>query len=536
MEVPLTVIQVSCDAMSLCQHLCKCNCVNVQRSVEVPDILTARHAVTWTNGKEHYINSTSNFIKEEEEVRGQSVPDFAYCHQVSGLGSPGLRRIRLEPEPVPWWLKPEGKIRNGKDEIGEWACDGWSPSNPFRFHCATRVQKKMDHSDLVDSRKEKILKKNIEIRTSLEAVQNAFKEIHPGEKTPDEKTIEGVIDAFFKSGSAAEMRSSSDGDDSRVEKYYMSVAETEHEEYLQENRKEFCNWITSKLKEDKKFLDRAFFTHSADFYLDGKVRRENVRFYGVKDPDGQSQDGQNEDALSQDIQSPKTVSSERGWSKPCGQNCFLCPRMEGRNGHEIQMKGKDGKLETHEIVALGTANCESQYVIYCITCNICGHQYIGLTTDVLKTRMGQHKIKIAPGAPKRENMSAEAMETESKKRKMDGQKHEAAAEGDGKTRKESTSKEHEENFRDMETITTKDGVTARTSISEGHEENMEKKKVVQGIPNHMKKCMANSSKRWESLNVTILHVTLADSKTNLEKLESYYIEKYDPAINMYKKK
>ncbi|CAG0898439.1 unnamed protein product [Darwinula stevensoni] len=57
------------------------------------------------------------------------------------------------------------------------------------------VQKKMDHSEIGDSQKGKMLMKNLEIRTSLETNQNAFKEI---EKTPDEKTIEGAFGNPFQ--------------------------------------------------------------------------------------------------------------------------------------------------------------------------------------------------------------------------------------------------------------------------------------------------------------------------------------------------
>ncbi|CAG0886657.1 unnamed protein product [Darwinula stevensoni] len=418
------------------------------------------------------------------------------------------------------------------------------------MRCSEKRTKDMDidRSALALGSKEKIMKLNFEIRASVQEIQNEFKKIHPDENIPDEKTIHGVMEAFRRSRGQTVAQPSC----SEKNSFYVLVAKTEHEDYLKEERKEFCKWITLKLEEDRKFLDRAFFTNYADFYLNGKVKRENVQFSGLMDTYNESQDGENQNDNIQDVQSQKDDSSERvtvwcalsrkffigpffietemgasffnnseeneskyqemlqdrfskaleallrkekikkcrGWSKPCkGCNCTICPNM--RECNSLDMVGENGDMNTHQVVAVEDVNCKSDNVIYCITCLKCNQQYIGMTV-CLRNRITQHKREIAPQTSTKRDMKE--VEENGRNPKRFKRKHSVRE-------AETILMADEETLMDDEmTIEAAEegDETREPSTSKGPKESIEKTKVVKGLPRHMENCVPEASKRWET--------------------------------------
>ncbi|CAG0904924.1 unnamed protein product [Darwinula stevensoni] len=427
------------------------------------------------------------------------------------------------------------------------------------------VSKKMDKSGTeLGSEARKILL-NVKIGASVKKIRDEFENMHPDGSISNE-IIEGVIGAFQRScdETSSDEDEAAGGQDLEASDlgnytYFVQIAETEDLLYLYKRRRDFCDWITRKMKDDKKILDRLIFTSTADFYLDGTVKRKNVWFCGKNEP-------------TEDVQTKKDVSSEK---------VEKVTVWDGRQGPVKAMKreNKEPEFVEHKVVAVEDGNCKSSNVIYCITCNICGHQYIGMTKDTLSIRMSQHRFAIERGASNsgKRKLARESPSKKQKKKKTAAKKGKetigastskgreetmeaSTPKGREETMEASTPKGREENVEastskgreeTMEASTPKgreETMEASTpkgreenveaSTPKGREENVEKEEIVRGIEDHMKDCVDakySPSMRWEFLTVTILHMSLIDSANNLNSLETCYIEKYDPAINKNKK-
>ena len=75
--------------------------------------------------------------------------------------------------------------------------------------------------------------------------------------------------------------------------------------------------------------------------------------------------------------------SQKSGMKSCGLNCPTCPYIEP--GTVIQSSNTSKKIEI-----IGTFNCKTRNVVYCITCKKCKLRYIGQTTRSSDERMRQH--------------------------------------------------------------------------------------------------------------------------------------------------
>ncbi|CAG0886655.1 unnamed protein product [Darwinula stevensoni] len=162
--------------------------------------------------------------------------------------------------------------------------------------------------------------------------------------------------------------------------YYLSVAVPENLIYLYKMRKEFCQWMTRKQKEEPDFLDFAFFANFAYFYVDGTVRREDACFWGESQPD---------------IVTSNEDSDQKGRSERCkARKCESCPVMMECDSLAIGESRPWERRFDHAVVAVGSGNCKTNFVVYCITCTQCKQQYIGSTERHLHKRLGEHKRAI----------------------------------------------------------------------------------------------------------------------------------------------
>lgn len=74
----------------------------------------------------------------------------------------------------------------------------------------------------------------------------------------------------------------------------------------------------------------------------------------------------------------------------CTNNrCKICPRMK----FDSIIRSNSTKYFTG-LVHATDANCSSKYIVYCITCDKCGMQYVGETSRTLKQRFSSHNTSI----------------------------------------------------------------------------------------------------------------------------------------------
>jgi len=52
----------------------------------------------------------------------------------------------------------------------------------------------------------------------------------------------------------------------------------------QDRRLEFCEWATNKYDRDKNFSSGILFTEEANFYINGRVKRQNLRYWNDTNP------------------------------------------------------------------------------------------------------------------------------------------------------------------------------------------------------------------------------------------------------------
>ncbi|CAG0882745.1 unnamed protein product [Darwinula stevensoni] len=208
------------------------------------------------------------------------------------------------------------------------------------------------------------------------------------------------------------------------------------------------------------------------------------------------------------------IDEEQGRSRACNRRkCFLCARM--KDCVTLMMKGEKGKEEKHQVVGVEDGTCQTPFVIYCIACNSCNHQYIGKSNDPLSKRMRQYQTQLSSKGRKRKIVPAK--QKTSKKSKNAGEKERIEEEEDTDEAMDESEDEAENTEMEDEAV--------ETSTSTSHLENVKGKKVVKGVLAHMKICATDQSKLWENLEVTILHVSQAKSDSSLDMLETEYIRK-----------
>ena len=78
---------------------------------------------------------------------------------------------------------------------------------------------------------------------------------------------------------------------------------------------------------------------------------------------------------------------EKWGCKPCGRpRCKSCETMTTTS----TIKNRDSKT----FYIKHTLNCQSNFVVYCITCNKCQIQYVGQTINSFSTRLSGHRHNI----------------------------------------------------------------------------------------------------------------------------------------------
>ena len=75
-----------------------------------------------------------------------------------------------------------------------------------------------------------------------------------------------------------------------------------------------------------------------------------------------------------------------GFSTKCNKPCKTCPRMDTSNTI-TSLDGISYKIQ-------GKFTCQSRYIVYVMTCSICGKQYVGETTQTLNKRFRTHESVI----------------------------------------------------------------------------------------------------------------------------------------------
>ena len=65
--------------------------------------------------------------------------------------------------------------------------------------------------------------------------------------------------------------------------YKVSVSQTLSEHH-KEQRRAFCSWALNKINEDPSWLDNICFSDECTFNINGRVNRQNVRFWGSERP------------------------------------------------------------------------------------------------------------------------------------------------------------------------------------------------------------------------------------------------------------
>ena len=89
---------------------------------------------------------------------------------------------------------------------------------------------------------------------------------------------------------------------------------------------------------------------------------------------------------------PSLESGSNSITPKCksGQRCNHCPNIN-----------RDGYIHSHstgrKYACVSFGCCQSQNLIYCLTCGHCGLQYVGQTKTTLKTRINNHRSTIRTG-------------------------------------------------------------------------------------------------------------------------------------------
>ena len=76
----------------------------------------------------------------------------------------------------------------------------------------------------------------------------------------------------------------------------------------------------------------------------------------------------------------------------CGKRCSTCPRMEETETISSNSNGGYSNGYSYRIIQKFT--CQSTFVIYLITCQKCGKQYVRRTSNTLNSRMISHRADI----------------------------------------------------------------------------------------------------------------------------------------------
>ena len=84
---------------------------------------------------------------------------------------------------------------------------------------------------------------------------------------------------------------------------------------------------------------------------------------------------------------PCLVSSRTHISKCKDRRCATCPHLDCRKFFSSEKTSKTYTIR-HSF------NCSSRYIIYLITCSKCKKQYVGQTTQKLKTRFNHYRSNI----------------------------------------------------------------------------------------------------------------------------------------------
>ena len=70
--------------------------------------------------------------------------------------------------------------------------------------------------------------------------------------------------------------------------------------------------------------------------------------------------------------------------KKCPYNCLTCPYVK----ESKTIKSTASKFQ-HDIE--WAVNCQTSNIVYCVSCDKCGEQYVGQTEKTLSLRFGQHR-------------------------------------------------------------------------------------------------------------------------------------------------
>ena len=70
-----------------------------------------------------------------------------------------------------------------------------------------------------------------------------------------------------------------------------------------------------------------------------------------------------------------------------GRKCMLCPRLKEGQHFRSTYTGLTYKIRHH-------LNCKSRFVVYLITCQVCGKQYTGKTSTAMHTRHTGHRNEV----------------------------------------------------------------------------------------------------------------------------------------------
>ncbi len=77
-------------------------------------------------------------------------------------------------------------------------------------------------------------------------------------------------------------------------------------------------------------------------------------------------------------------------TEKCDKNCHCCNFMDTESTTDSFVTGYSYGDCTEGLIR----NCETKNVVYCVTCRVCGVQYVGETKQKLKNRMSGHKSAI----------------------------------------------------------------------------------------------------------------------------------------------
>ena len=92
----------------------------------------------------------------------------------------------------------------------------------------------------------------------------------------------------------------------------------------------------------------------------------------------------------QTIPDPSSIEDRTALANACNRkNCLTCPIFKPDPIFRSSVTGK-----TYKVIGPGDWSCSTSNVVYLVTCQCCGLQYVGETSQALRKRMNNHRANI----------------------------------------------------------------------------------------------------------------------------------------------